>query len=180
LAVWALVGLLGIGSLAVSHTVALPPPDEETKITMAALSLRRAPDKAFVVHVIYAGCSCTQRLFYHLLKRGPRPGIDELVLFVGEDDARRKAAEARGFAFKTVSAEQLATRFGLESAPVLLVFDRKGAMRYVGGYFDGPAAAYPLDERVIAQGAAASPLPVYGCAVSRKLQQAVDPLGIVY
>jgi hypothetical protein len=179
LAIWALVGLVGIGSLAVSHTVALPPPDEATKIATAALLLQRDPDKAFVVHVIYADCSCTQRLFAHLLKRGPRPAHEELILFVGRDTRKQEAAEARGYRFQATTNDQLASRFGLESAPVLMVFDRKHEMRYIGGYFDSPAAQLSLDEKILDQ-PATSPLPVFGCAVSPKLQKTVDPLGIVY
>jgi hypothetical protein len=183
LAAWALAGVIGMGSLAVSHTVALPAPTEEAKLAAAALDLRPAPGKPFLLHVIFGGCSCTRRLFAHLLKRGPLPGTQEAILFVGEDAEKRKAAEARGFRFTTTTAEALAARFGLEEAPVLLVFDPQGTLRYVGGYFDNPAAVTARDERVYGQvgkGEVAAPLPVYGCAVSRKLQKAVDPLGIVY
>ena len=67
-------------------------------------------------------------------------------------------------------AQELGFRFGLEAAPVLIVFDSAGRLRYAGGYYSHPAAITPLDERIYAQLAARAevePLPVFGCAVSR-------------
>lgn len=183
LAGWALLCLLGIASLAVSHTAALPEPTKGERIAAAALALRQDPARPFLVHVISARCSCTERLFAHLLARGAFPAARELVVFVGEDPAKRAAAERAGFGFRAVAAEELAARFGLEAAPVLLAFDAAGRMRYAGGYFNHPAALFPQDESIqaqLAQGAAPKPLPVYGCAVSSALQGKVDPLGIVY
>lgn len=179
LALWALAGVAGLGTLAVSHTVALPPPDEEARLTAALMALRTRPAQPLVVDVVAAGCSCTDRLIKHLLARGPAPGAEELLLYVGDDPALRAAFTARGFGFATVSPDDLAPRFDLDAAPVLLTFDRSGRLDYVGGYFDNPSALSPLDERVLA-GAVTTPLPVYGCAVSPRLKKAVDPLGIVY
>ncbi len=183
IAVWLVVGFIGIGSLAVNHTTSMPPPDDETKLTRAILAHRRHAGTTFVAHVIASDCSCTKRLFDHLLVRGAFPGVDEVVVFVGDDPAKQRAAESRGFGFSTVSAGALATHYALESAPVLLVFDAAGTMRYVGGYFDSPKALLPLDETIYAQvvnGKAPRSLPVFGCAVSPSLRKAVDPLGIVY
>ena len=71
----------------------------------------------------------------------------------------------------------------LEAAPVLAAFDATGRLRYVGGYYAHPSTVSPLDEKIYAQLATAAspePLPVFGCAVSARLQKSVDPLGIVY
>lgn len=183
LAVWAVVGVLGAGSLAVSHTAPMPGADDETRLVQAVSAHRTGAGRPLLVHVIAAGCSCTKRLFDHLVARGPFAGADELVVFVGNDPSAQKAAEARGFRFVTVTAEELGERYALESAPVLVVLDRDGAMRYVGGYFDNPAAVDPKDVGLytkLAKGEPAEPLPVFGCAVSEELQRAVDPLGVVY
>jgi hypothetical protein len=183
LAGWIIVTLTGIASLSVSHMAAMPEPDEEALLTRAMLALRRDSTRIFLVHVIYAGCSCTDRLFAHLLERGPFPGTEEIVLFVGEDGLKRQSVERAGFAFATVSAEELAARYGLEAAPVLVAFDAAGRLRYAGGYYAHPSTLSPLDQSIhaqLAKDATPRPLPVFGCAVSARLQQAVDPLGIVY
>src|SRR6185503_14881440 len=104
-------------------------------------------------------------------------------LFIGEDPAKRGAAERAGLRFVTVSASGLAARYGIEAAPLLIAFNAAGRLRYLGGYYNHPSTIFPLDEKIhaqLAQGAAPVPLPVFGCAVSPRLQDSVDPLGIVY
>lgn len=183
LALWVIVTLIGLASLSVSHMAAMPKPDSEATLARAMLMLRTDPTRRFLVHVIYAHCSCTDRLFDHLMTRGPFRGAEEVVLFVGEDRGKRGAAERAGFGFVTVSAEDLAARYTLEAAPVLAAFDSAGRLGYIGGYFNHPSTLFPLDETIYAQlanGETPALLPVFGCAVSPRLQKSVDPLGIVY
>ncbi|HXT16115.1 MAG TPA: hypothetical protein VN706_10835 [Gemmatimonadaceae bacterium] len=183
LVVWIVGVSLALGSLGVSHLAAMPRPDDEARIARAALALREDASSDFIVHVIYARCSCTARLFKHLVERKPFPGVHEMILFVGEDSTKRAAAEHAGYEFRTITREELGSKFGLEVAPVMLVFDVKGELRYIGGYFDRPAAVTSLDEQIRGQvlaGANPDPLPVFGCAVDARLQRKVDPLGIVY
>ncbi len=180
---WIVIVSLALGSLGVSHLAALPKPDDDARVARAALALRSDPSSDFVVHVIYSGCTCTARLFAHLMERKPFPGAKELILFVGDDSTKRDAAERAGYSFRSVTSDQLATGFGLEVAPVMLAFDTTGTLRYLGGYFDKPAARSALDGQIrqrILAGASPDPLPVFGCAVSARLQRKVDPLGVVY
>jgi len=183
LAGWAVVTMLGLASMSLGHMAAMPEPDDQARLTRELLALRREAGRGFFVHVIYAGCSCTERLFTHLIARARFADADELVLFVGEDPAKRRAAERAGLRFTTASPAELAARFGMEAAPVLIAFDAAGRLRYLGGYYNHPSTIFPLDEKIhaqLAQGAAPAPLPVFGCAVSPRLQESVDPLGIVY
>jgi hypothetical protein len=183
LAGWAMAALVVIAALSVKHLAPLPEPDDAALLTRAALQLRRSAKKDFLVHVIYADCSCARALFSHLVARGPFAGAEELILFVGADAGKQAAAERSGFEFTTISAQDLASRFGLEAAPVLIMFDPAGKLRYAGGYYAHPATVNPLDERLYAQLAAAGnvePLPVFGCAVSARLQKSLDPLRLDY
>jgi hypothetical protein len=181
--VWAALALVGISSLGVSHMAAMPEPAKEERLVLAALALRKDPARAFQLHVIYEKCSCTERLFAHLLRRGAFPDVEEMVLFVGESTARREAVERAGFGFAILPPAQLRSRYGLEAAPVLLAFDRAGALQYAGGYFDHPSAVKSLDEAIhadLARDRKPRQLPVFGCAVNPALQERLDPLGIVY
>lgn len=183
LAGWAVVVLTGLASMSLGHMAAMPEPDDEARLVRELRALRRDPARGFVVHVIYAGCSCTARLFTHLTQRPRFADADELVLFVGDDPAKRVAAERAGLRFTTTSPAVLAERYGIEAAPLLAAFDAAGRLRYLGGYYNHPSTVFPLDEKIhaqLAQGAAPAPLPVFGCAVSARLQASVDPLGIVY
>ena len=183
LAGWVVVTLVGLAALSVKHMASFPAPDEEALLSRAMLQLRRSSSGAFLVHVIYAECSCARALFAHLVARRPFPGAEETVLFVGADSSKQESAQRAGFTFTTVSAQELGFRFGLEAAPVLIVFDSAGRLRYAGGYYAHPAAITPLDERIYAQLAARAevePLPVFGCAVSSLLQKSLNPLGAVF
>jgi hypothetical protein len=184
LGVWFVITMLGIASLGLSHVVPMPRPDEASaRLAAAMLALRRGGTERFVVHVLSAGCSCTDRLFAHLVTRQPLAGAEEVVLFVGDDLPKRAAAARAGLAFVTLTAADVTDRYGLEAAPVLLAFDARGSLRYAGGYYDHPAAVWPRDERVharIASGETPESLPVFGCAVSPRLQASLDPLGLVY
>jgi hypothetical protein len=128
--------------------------------------------------VIYADCSCSRSLFSHLLKRGPFAGAEELILYAGRESNQHQAAQHSGFAFNNISDSELVSHFGIDAAPVLIVFDSKGKLRYAGGYYDHPATINPLDERIHAQLAAGvhvQPLPLFGCAVDARLKRSLDP-----
>jgi hypothetical protein len=183
LAGWITVTLIGFAALSVGHMAPLPVPADETFLSKAMLGLRRRSRENFLVHVIYAECSCSRALFGHLVARRAFPGAEELILFVGADPGKQESAKRSGFAFATVSASELASRFGLEAAPVLIIFDSAGRLRYAGGYYAHPSTITPLDERIRAQlavGAEVQPFPVFGCAVSPRLQRSLDPLRLLY
>jgi hypothetical protein len=183
LAGWGVVVLVGLASMSLGHMAAMPEPGDEGRLVRELRALRTDPDRGLVVHVIYAGCSCTARLFAHLTQRPRFADADEIVLFVGDDPEKRRAAESAGLRFTTAAPAALAQRYGIEAAPLLIAFDAAGRLRYLGGYYSHPSTIFPLDEKIhaqLAQGAAPAPLPVFGCAVSPRLQKSVDPLGIVY
>ncbi len=180
LAVWIVVTVAGLAAVSVNHMASLPPPVDEVRLSHAILQLRQSSNQNFLVHVIYAECSCSRALFAHLIARRPLPGAEEAILFVGIDPKKQESARRAGFRFASVSAQELGARFGLEAAPILIAFDSTGWLRYAGGYYAHPAALAPLDERIYAQFATGSriePLPVFGCAVSSRLQKSLDPLG---
>ena len=181
---WAAACVFALATLSVNHVLSMPEPEEDAIASLEASlrALRRHGERAFVVHVIAADCSCTERLFAHLLAAGAESDAEELILFVGSDSARAAAAEGAGYRFRTLGRDTL-ERMGLEAAPVLAVLDAGGTLRYLGGYFDHPAAVTPLDRVVrnrLSEGLRPAPLPIYGCAVSTRLRESLDPLGLVY
>lgn len=104
------------------------------------------------------------------------------MLFVGSNARNQALAVRAGFEFASISAQELVSRFGLEAAPVLLIFDSAGILRYAGGYYDHPATITPLDERIhtlFTANAKVETLPVFGCAVSPRLQKSLDPWFLV-
>ena len=183
LALWFVVTLVALASLMLNHVVAMPKPDDPARLRKSISALRESHDRPFLLHVIYRDCSCTNNLFSHLIARKPFDQAEEKILFVGADAKKQLAAQQAGFGFKVVAASYLREEFGIEAAPLLLVSDPDGQMRYIGGYYNHPAAIHSMDEQIyfaLQAGKPVESLPLFGCAVSDRLQAAVDPFGLVY
>lgn len=180
---WAVLTIVVLALLGIAHSASLPRPRDEAHLADALLKLRRHSGGKFLVHVIYSECSCSRTLLTHLVRRQALPGNEELILFIGSGNTQLELAKRSGFECVTISATQLVTRFGLEAAPVLVILDSAGRLRYAGGYYDNPATITPLDEKIFRELGSRStiePLPVFGCAVSAGLQKALDPLRVEY
>ncbi|HMC93192.1 MAG TPA: hypothetical protein VKO16_00325 [Polyangia bacterium] len=188
------VGILVVGaSLMAGHLVSLPAP----KVTDNRLrsSLRAGPGvvqgRWSAHHVLYQSCGCSQRVLAHLLERQARPDLVETVVYVRdpsssdltERDAVSAQARLAGFGFEASTPAELESRYAVESAPFLLVGDGSGGVRYAGGYTDRSGSKQIEDIAIIdglRAGRKMATLPVFGCAVSSRVQEAIDPLGLKY
>ena len=135
------------------------------------------------VHVLYAECRCSQRILDGFEAQERPPGAVEKVLLVGHHPGFEASARRLGFDLRRLEAAELKERYGIESAPLLLVVDPAGALRYAGGYTARKQGLDPQDAGVIAglmAGRNPTELPLYGCGVSRELQEVLDPLGVRY
>ena len=187
LVLWGAVALVASAYLLGSHLVPLPAPtaiDARLSAAVAAYAGTGAPaHDAVMMHVLYTGCKCSQNVAEHLLARGPKAGDRELVIVVGdaaEGDVARLAAA--GFDTRSIDPETLHETYGIEAAPLLVVADPSGHVRYVGGYGDRKQSPVLRDVEIaarIARGDAVDPLPLFGCAVSASLRSSVDPLGVL-
>lgn len=180
LLLWAPSTLCLVAFLMVDHVAPLPPPGDPASIRSAVANRWGDVAGPGATHVIYEQCSCTDRLFDHLLARGPRSGWHERVLYVGTESSRPASARARGFATMVVSREQLRREWAIDGAPVLVLTDAAGEVTYAGGYFRFPAALHPRDVPLmeqVADGAEPRELPVFGCAVDERIARQRDPFG---
>ncbi len=184
LALW-LVAMMGLGGLLLArHMLALPVPDKGDEALAAAVAARAPRGSWFAVHILYRPCPCSGRILDHL-RRSRRPdGVRELVVLVDdvarEDDTTR-GLRARGFAVELTTPAELYARWHDEAAPLLIVADPEGAVRYVGGYNRHKQSRRVEDLAIVADLRAAhdrTALPVLGCATSARLARRVDPLGL--
>ena len=174
--------LVGGATLLASHLLALPSPEPiDPRLNAAIAALPTSADHWRALHFVYEECKCSQRVVARLLERGAMSDVAERIVFVGKGDAIGASATARGFQFESVSNEALRDQYGVEGAPLLVISDPQGHVRYVGGYTehkqDGVVKDLELMTRV-RSGEVVSPLPLFGCAVSEQLQKKIDPLGI--
>jgi hypothetical protein len=173
LLLWALATVVVGGALMVLHDGVLP---------VQPLAAAAPTPRWTALHVLAAKCPCSMRVLNHLVERGPLPTLDERVALVDGTPALADRLTARGFQVDVVTAEQLETRYGGIAAPVLQLRRPDGTVAYQGGY--AARANLPADDvRLIAAaqaGQPAAPYPAFGCAVSRKLQDQMDPFRLKY
>ena len=183
LGTWAALVLL-VGSLLLGrHLIALPRPELGAVATRAWAGLRAPADRArwLAVHVLYAGCRCSGRVVDHLVQAPRLPAVSEVVLWVGQDPESQARLSASGLRVIDVDAQVLQDRFGIEAAPVLVVLDQHDRARYLGGYTarkQGPAIQDRQILSALLGGGVPDTNPVLGCAVSARLEKALNPAGL--
>lgn len=185
LALWGvpLVAILAV--LMAGHWVALPRPTRaEVEVAVADHPLPVPSEQGWtVVHVLYAKCRCSRRIFEYLFTRDPAPDAHEVLLLIdGTPDLVRRA-RARSFDVVELTREELKARFKIESAPMFIVNGPDGEVRYAGGYTTRKQGLDYRDLDVLRNvqaGGSYPDLPLYGCGVSRELQAYLDPIGVKY
>ncbi len=184
LVLWAAAVLLVGSYLLAGHLLTLPKPESADERLAAGIARVRTPQNEgrwLALHVLYTGCGCSKRVLDHLVSRGASSFAIERVVLVGGDDAIAARVRAAGYQYEAVTDATLESQYGVAAAPLLVIADPTNAVRYVGGYTDRKQSEKIQDEEMfalLAKGETPSPLPVFGCAVAKKLQDTVDPLGL--
>lgn len=181
---WALVCFMGGGSLALSHTFAMPDEAVSRPELLAAVAASRTTEERgrwLALHVLYSRCRCSAQTLAHLRQRGVLPGVRERIVLVGAHPTYEAQARAAGFALEVLEADALDRRYHLQAAPVLVVADPRDRLRYVGGYTARKQGPEQEDVAILTRllrGEPARPLPLFGCAVSKELARLLDPFGL--
>jgi len=175
---WMLSASVASAYMMAGHLLTLPKP-ELSASEKAIAALRTAPDsdRWMVVHVLSAECRCSTRVLEHLQATDRPDGVVEKIVLV--DATADQAAQITKFAVERVEADALSARFGIDGAPLMLVADPTGKIRYSGGYTDRKQGPTIFDREIIASVQNDHPvdsLPLFGCAVSQKLRSALNPL----
>lgn len=186
LVLWALALCAVCGTYLGSHLVALPQPETRDPRLLAAVAAHREPGaepRWAVYHALYGECPCSRKIADTLMDPDrPRPAdLDETVLLVGADAALKQRVLAAGFAVEELTMEELSPKWGIAAAPLMVVADPAGEVRYVGGYTSrkqGPDVRDLAILEDLRSDAAVVALPLFGCAVSDTLRAMADPLGI--
>ena len=135
------------------------------------------------LHVLRSECKCSADVGSHLLARGLDSRLDwETVVLIGNDPERQASFERAGFVYLEMTPGQVVTDIGVESVPTMVLVST-GAVGYLGGYYRHRERTEALDGMIITKVLGGEPveaLPSFGCALSKRLQEAVDPLGLTY
>ncbi len=136
------------------------------------------------VHVLASDCACSRAVADHLVQRGTLLQLHESVVLIGDDRGLQAKLVEAGFPVQPVSVEEAAAHYHLRSAPWLFFVAPSGQIRYAGGYAaERDARSGYRDVAIwnaLRAGQLAEPLPAYGCAIDKRIQRAIDPLGLKY
>jgi hypothetical protein len=185
-AAWVLLCVIGGAYLLSAHLLTLPTPElTDLGPQRSAVAQRRSSQQGqwLAVHILDQECKCSQRVLDHLLAEPrPRGVVERVVLIAGEVAPDRiSAIHSHGFDLDIVTPDQLADRYRVQAAPLMVVIDPADAVRYVGGYTPRKQADDVRDVAVLEalmRGESVEPLPTFGCAVGRSLRAKIDPFGI--
>jgi hypothetical protein len=179
---WFVVVIVMMATLGLSHWAAMAtPPRRDATLNAGLAELLRARPGWVAVHVLYSECRCSQRIVDHLVESTRPERLDEIVLLVGDDGELGPALRRAGFHVVPATAAELATRYQIEGAPTFVVVDPERVVRYIGGYTtrqQGPDIRDLAIVRELRGGDDISDLPVFGCGVSKRVQDLADPFSI--
>ena len=177
IAVWMLGVSTIMASLTSSHTMSFFP-------DISLIKTRAGTGTWTMTHVLGPGCKCSREVFRYLIQRGPEKEISEQVILLGAMPDEEKALIDRGFSVHQKSPRDIASEKAV-GVPFLLITSPKGDALYSGGYSDHTIReGTPLhDLQILASlkdGKTASEFPIFGCAVSQRIQKLIDPLSLKY
>lgn len=180
---WAGTLCVIVASLMAGHWVVLPRPVHGAQLPIESFSEAglNAENDCHTFHFLYSDCACSKRVFKQVLNRKPIANANERIVLVGENSELEASARKQEFDLDVVTPEELKSSYGVESAPLLVITDGLGTIRYSGGYTSRKQGLDVQDVDIIQRtlaGDEVEGLPLYGCAVSKGLQAIVDPLNL--
>lgn len=188
LLIWGTILSVIVTATMVSHWAPLPVPEKLTRISSSQepFPTNASPNVALAnasLHVLDLRCPCSMRIVQSLICRKALSNEFEKVLLVDNRDEIAEKLRLAGFQVEELSRDEIFRNYGFESAPMLVVTDSDSRIAYAGGYTSRKQGLDIDDVEIIRSIRSGVPLenkPVFGCAVSRELQQKLDPLGIKY
>ena len=185
LPLWAGTLCVVVASLMTGHWIVLPHPAHGAQLPIESFSDARpsAENDCHTFHFLYSDCACSKRVLKQVLNRQPIANANERIVLVGANSSFENSAQEQGFDLDVVTPEKLKSSYGVESAPLLVITDGLGTIRYSGGYTSRKQGLDIRDVDIIERtlsGDQVEGLQLYGCAVSKGLQAIVDPLNLKY
>lgn len=143
-----------------------------------------------IVHFLTPSCSCSKIIKENLLGRKSLNSseLSEKVVLIDDfDGSFSKKLKEKGFEVINFNYQEISKQMpdAINAVPLLVIYDTNGILKYGGGYdqfsitpFTKINIAKIITEIKSNQDPKA--YPIKGCAVSRKYQSLLDPLGVKY
>jgi hypothetical protein len=153
-------------------------------------TLLKTNKKMGIIHFLTPACGCSSEVLDHLIKRSPLDSetIKEMIVILDDYNSYYSMKlEQKGYkVFNFSSRSENKVVKSIRGVPLLVVFDKNKISRYVGGYSEALISPMttidisPLIAKIKNSKSNIKEYPIKGCAVSKKYQIILDPLGIKY
>ncbi len=165
-----------MSSLAALHSVSFFPATELLKAPSASTGWT-------MTHVLGENCKCSSEVAKYLIRRGPLQETNENVILLGSLKEQDQL-QLRGFKVSHRDARSIASEKAV-GVPFLMIHTPQGNNVYAGGYAkDFIRENTPIQDQEILSylqgGKTPAELPIFGCAVSHRIQSLLDPMGFKY
>ena len=180
-AIWAVLVSIPLTYLTANHLVPIPPP-----ISITSPNVSNQPGEQWnAVHLLAADCGCSLSVARHLMSRGPRPGLSETVVIIGEAPELHAVFRDTHFTVEPRTESQVEKDYGVVGGPWMLLFGPDKHLAYSGGYAslrarDGIAFQDIAIWTRALNGETVPSLPAFGCATVGQLRKTLDPLNLKY
>lgn len=139
-------------------------------VAQAHSGLAQRTGRWHAIHILGSECPCSARVAAYLSQRARFTGLDERVIQVGDEPDTEQNLQQAGWAVEKWSAERVRDYYGALSAPLLIIVDPDGVIRYGGGYSLHSDARDGFHDAEIwtalQAGKDVERLPAYGCALT--------------
>lgn len=187
-AIWILVVSFFISNL---HGIHMASFDVDSKsISQSIAYFSKENSKATnIIHFLTPSCSCSKIIKEDLLLRRPLNSktIQEKVVLIDDFDRHfTKELNSRGYEVLNINYETLSKELpdAISAVPMIAIHDKDRRLQYVGGYSEStitPLTKIDLKKLInISKSKNKREHKVKGCAVSKKYQALLDPLGVKY
>lgn len=142
-----------------------------------------------IIHFLTPSCSCSKVIKEDLLQRKPLNSqtIQEKVVLIDDIDRHfSKELNSRGYEVLNIDYKTLSREIpdAINAVPMLAIHDKDRRLQYAGGYSEStitPLTKIDLKKLIsISRSKDKRKYKVKGCAVSKKYQALLDPLGVKY
>lgn len=121
------------------------------------------------VYVLGERCPCSSRVARYLMTRPPLGGGEQFILQVGSEPETEAGLLQAGWQLRRRPPETARDDYGAQSAPLFVIVDPQGEVRYRGGLSRRSDSRDGFHDREIwdalRAGRVVKPLPAYGCAL---------------
>jgi hypothetical protein len=145
---------------------------------------KKGANKWSELHFLGGDCACSENVYQSLVKRLPKPEINEQVFIIGKNELWKEGLSKQGYQIQMGSMDEFEKKYSIKAVPQLTILDQDKNLLYSGGYTTKRGPASIVEDEVIVRELKdkkkADERPIFGCLNGSVNRKNADPMGIKY